>query len=170
MCRAHNMSDEEFESTDAGAAGCTPISVGAIKKGSNVLIKGFPCKVVDYSTAKTGKHGSAKANITGVDIFTGRKYEMFAPTSATAQEPNVDRTEYQLVDFNEGDSNDEGTIVSLMDPESGDTLDDLRIPSTDEYKNLREAFAEGSKDVYVTVLSAMGSRKILPQFQAKDPK
>lgn len=82
------MSDDEaFEQTDAGAAGCTPISVGSIKKGSHVVIKGFPCKVVDYSTAKTGKHGSAKANITGIDIFTSKKYEMFAPTSATAQEP-----------------------------------------------------------------------------------
>lgn len=81
------MSDEEFEGADAGAEGCAPISVGAIKKGSHVVIKGFPCKVVEYSTAKTGKHGSAKANITGVDIFTSKKYEMFAPTSATAQEP-----------------------------------------------------------------------------------
>jgi translation initiation factor 5A len=62
--------------------------VGAIKKGGHVVIKGFPCKVAEYSTAKTGKHGSAKANIMGYDIFSGKKYEMFAPTSATAQEPN----------------------------------------------------------------------------------
>ena len=32
-----------------------------------------PCKVVDMSTSKTGKHGHAKVNFTGVDIFTGKK-------------------------------------------------------------------------------------------------
>jgi len=40
------------------------------------MLKGFPCKVVDYSTSKAGKHGHAKATIVGVDIFTGnyKKY------------------------------------------------------------------------------------------------
>lgn len=36
---------------------------------------------MDISTSKTGKHGHAKANITGLDIFTGRKYEDICPTS-----------------------------------------------------------------------------------------
>ena len=53
-----------------------------------VVIKGFPCRVSDYSTAKTGKHGAAKAMYVGVDIFTGRKYEDSKPTSATTLEPN----------------------------------------------------------------------------------
>jgi len=166
------MSDDEFETTDAGAEGCTNISVGSIKKGGHVCIKGFPCKVVDYSTAKTGKHGSAKAMYTGVDIFTGRKYEDSKPTSATAQEPIVTRTDYNLTDINEGDSNAEGAICSLLDPESGDMLEDLRIPMDDEYKPMREALAANEaagsdKAVVVTVLEAMGKRKILAQFQVK---
>ena len=55
------MSDDEFVSADSGAAGTTPIRVGELKKGMMVMIKGHACKIVDYSTAKTGKHGSAKA-------------------------------------------------------------------------------------------------------------
>jgi hypothetical protein len=44
-----------------------------------------PChrqtQVVDVSTSKTGKHGHAKCNFVGVDIFTGKKYEEMTPSS-----------------------------------------------------------------------------------------
>lgn len=81
------MSDDEFDAADAGSDLSKPVSVGSLYKGSYVLIKGFPVRLTDYSTAKTGKHGSAKAMYVGNDIFTGRKYEDSKPTSATAQEP-----------------------------------------------------------------------------------
>lgn len=58
------------------------------------MLKGFPCKVTDYSTAKPGKHGSAKASIVGKDIFTGKTYEDTWPTSAGVMIPNVTKTEY----------------------------------------------------------------------------
>jgi hypothetical protein len=38
-------------------------------------------QVIDVSTSKTGKHGHAKCNFTGIDIFTGRKYEEMTPSS-----------------------------------------------------------------------------------------
>ena len=37
------------------------------------FLKEKPCKIIDITTSKTGKHGHAKANITGIDIFTGKK-------------------------------------------------------------------------------------------------
>lgn len=40
-----------------------------------VLGEKRPCKIVEYSISKTGKHGHAKASIVGIDIFDGRKYE-----------------------------------------------------------------------------------------------
>ncbi len=88
----------------------------------------------------------------------------------------VVRKEYQAIDLNEGDVNEEGAIASIMDVESGETIDDLRIPvGLDEvgaeYKGLREAIKENSsgsgKDVFVTVLEAMGKRKILSAFMCK---
>ena len=55
------------------------------------MIKDHPCKVTEYSTAKPGKHGSAKATIVGVDIFTAKKYEDSCPTSATVRVPVVSK-------------------------------------------------------------------------------
>jgi translation initiation factor 5A len=110
---------------------------------------------VDYSTSKTGKHGHAKANITGVDIFTGRKYEDISPTSHNMLQPIVTRKDYQLVDV------DEEGFVTMMD-DKNDTRSDLRIdPNSDEtHKKLKEDFDEG-KDLLVTVLAAMSTEKII---------
>ena len=56
------------------------------------MLKGHPCKVTDYSTAKPGKHGSAKATIVGNDIFTNKKHEDSCPTGANMRCPIVNKT------------------------------------------------------------------------------
>ena len=60
-----------MENNQAGSL-TYPQQIGSLKKGAHVLIKGFPCKIIDISTSKTGKHGHAKANYVGIDIFTGK--------------------------------------------------------------------------------------------------
>lgn len=82
--------------------------------------------------------------------------------------PAVKRTEMQLLDIDENDVTDDGAIASVMNPETGDTVDDLRVPLDDpEYKGLREALAEDKKDIFITILEAMGIRKIQAQFATK---
>lgn len=44
-------------------------------------------QIVNYFKGKTGKHGHAKATITALDIFTGRKYEDAMPTSRNVKAP-----------------------------------------------------------------------------------
>ena len=198
------MSDDEFVSADSGAAGTTPIRVGELKKGMMVMIKGHACKIVDYSTAKTGKHGSAKAMCAcppsppcaprrprrpplspglaappstppyspdvGIDIFSGNKHEDTAPTGANTAAPVVERREWLLTDINDADASELGSIASLLDAESGDTRDDLRVPDDKEYANMRAALAADDKDVFVMVIEAIGKGKILPEFVQKDRK
>jgi len=149
------MSDDEhhdvhFESTDSGASKTFPMQAGNIRKNGYIVIKGRPCKVVDVSTSKTGKHGHAKCNFTALDIFTNKKMEDLQPSSHNCDVPNVTRTEFTLIDIS-----DDG-FVSLM-TDSGDTKDDLSLPKgTDDLDKLAQQiqadFDEG-KEVIVSVLA-----------------
>ncbi|XP_022889818.1 eukaryotic translation initiation factor 5A-2 isoform X2 [Olea europaea var. sylvestris] len=131
------MSDEEhhFESkADAGASKTYPQQAGTIRKNGYIVIKGRPCKVVEVSTSKTGKHGHAKCHFVAIDIFTAKKLEDIVPSSH-----NCD--------------------VSLL-TENGNTKDDLRLPTDDNLlTQIKDGFAEG-KDLVVSVMSAMGEEQI----------
>ncbi len=126
-------------------------------------------QIEEVTTSKTGKHGHAKANYYGYDIFTGKRYEDVAPTSHSIASPVVDRKEYILTDINDDDVSEEGAIVTLMD-EEGENREDLRLPEEEAYNPLRAAFSEGSKEVWITVTSAMGISKIEAQFVLKEAK
>ncbi|KAG5569458.1 hypothetical protein H5410_059224 [Solanum commersonii] len=98
------MSDEEhhFESkADAGASKTYPQQAGTIRKSGYIVIKGRPCKVVEVSTSKTGKHGHAKCHFVAIDIFNGKKLEDIVPSSHNCDVPHVNRTDYQLIDISE---------------------------------------------------------------------
>merc|ERR1712173_418763 len=120
------MADDEeptFETADAGSSLTYPQQAGEIRKGSHLMIKGRPCKCVEVSTSKTGKHGHAKAHIVAIDIFTGKKYEDLCPSSHNLDVPFVKRTEYQVLTADEKTGE-----VSLLVAESGETKDDLNPP------------------------------------------
>mmetsp|Transcript_17381 Transcript_17381/g.43686 ORF Transcript_17381/g.43686 Transcript_17381/m.43686 type:complete len:166 (+) Transcript_17381:72-569(+) len=154
------MSDHEhetFEQADAGASLTYPQQAGTIRKNGYLVINNRPCKVVDVSTSKTGKHGHAKCHFVAIDIFTGKKYEDLTPSSHNCDVPNVSRQEYTLVDINE-----EG-YLSLME-ENGTTREDLRLPTgTDEADKLaiqiKADFDEG-KELVLSVLKAMGEEMV----------
>merc|ERR1712003_309689 len=112
-----------FETTDSGASHTYPQQAGEIKKGSHLMIKGRPCKCIEVSTSKTGKHGHAKAHIVALDIFTSKKYEDLCPTSHNAQVPFVKRAEYQALTADEAS----GQVSLLL--EGGGTKDDLNLPN-----------------------------------------
>lgn len=64
MAEAHD--DEElFTTGDAGASVTFPKQCSALRKGEAVCIKSRPCKIVEMSTSKTGKHGHAKVCMVG---------------------------------------------------------------------------------------------------------
>jgi translation initiation factor 5A len=73
-----------------------PTQASALRKGSYVLLKDKPCKIVDLSTSKTGKHGHAKIKMTGIDIFTGQKVEDLSPSTHNMEVPVVKKDELQV--------------------------------------------------------------------------
>ncbi|PAV15824.1 eukaryotic translation initiation factor 5A [Pyrrhoderma noxium] len=151
------MSDDEqhnvqFEEASAGASLTYPMQCSALRKNGHVVIKGRPCKIVDMSTSKTGKHGHAKVNLVAIDIFTGKKLEEISPSTHNVDVPNVKRDDYQLLDIAEDDN-----FLSLMTTD-GALKDDVKLPEGEIGQQIQDAFSEG-KDLIITVLSAMGEEQ-----------
>ena len=130
------------------------MQAGLIRKGGYIVIKNRPCKVVDVSTSKTGKHGHAKCHFVGIDIFTDKKMEELCQSSHNINVPNVIRKEYKLINI-------EDNYVSLLD-ENGDSKDDLQLPNDPIIsKNIIDKFEDGNEDIFITTISAMDEEKIL---------
>jgi translation initiation factor 5A len=141
--------NETFEEASAGSSLTYPMQCSALRKNGHVVIKGHPCKIVEMSTSKTGKHGHAKVSLVGIDIFDGKKYEDMSPSTHNMEVPNVKRIEYTLIDVTE-----EG-YLSLMD-ENGDMRDDLHCNHDDELKAEIQKRFDAGDEMLITVLAAMG--------------
>lgn len=139
--------EQDFDGADAGASKTFPSQASAVRKNGHMVIKSRPCKIVEMSTSKTGKHGHAKIHFVGIDIFTQKKYEDIVPSTHNVDVPHVKRQEFQLIDISDG-------FMSLMD-ESGGTKDDVRVPSDDLGKNIEERFAN-EEQLLVSVITSMG--------------
>ncbi|KIM41705.1 hypothetical protein M413DRAFT_444946 [Hebeloma cylindrosporum] len=156
------MSDDEshnqtFEAAGSGASLTFPMQCSALRKNGHVVIKGRPCKIVDMSTSKTGKHGHAKVHLVAIDIFTGKKMEDISPSTHNMDVPNVSRNEFQLVNIDDG-------FLNLMNAD-GAAKDDVKVPEGDLGKDIQAAFDDG-KDLLVTIISAMGEEQAISWKEA----
>uniref|UniRef100_A0A7N8XHY2 Eukaryotic translation initiation factor 5A n=1 Tax=Mastacembelus armatus TaxID=205130 RepID=A0A7N8XHY2_9TELE len=152
--------DLDFQTGESGASATYPMQCSALRKNGYVVLKGRPCKIVEMSTSKTGKHGHAKVNLVGIDIFTNKKYEDMCPSTHNMDVPSIKRIDYQnksyrkcidkemlLVNINEN-------YMSLMS-DNGDIREDLRVPDNEVGKEIEAKFDAGDEFI-VTVISAMG--------------
>ncbi|KAH0795138.1 Eukaryotic translation initiation factor 5A [Histomonas meleagridis] len=147
--------DLDIAHIDTGALESTSIPVNKLKKGGYVLLEGRPCRVVDIAKSKTGKHGHAKANIAGTDIFTGRRYEAHLPTSHDIEVPFVQRQDYALINI-------DGKNTQLLDLQ-GNMREDVELGDDEicqkvinEYEN-----NDSGDEIIVTVISSNGESRII---------
>merc|ERR1711883_14271 len=126
------MGDEDFDfqGGDAGASETFPQQCSALRKNGFVMIKNRPCKIVEMSTSKTGKHGHAKVHMVALDIFTGKKLEDICPSTHNMNVPNVTRKDYQMCSIDDG-------FCELMD-DDGEMKSDLKVPDDDVGKEVVE--------------------------------
>jgi len=79
-----------------------PLQATLCRKGVFAILKDCPCKVNDLKVSKTGKHGSAKANMVGYDIVTGKKYQETVPGHTMMYGFTPVKVEYEVADIQDG--------------------------------------------------------------------
>ncbi len=90
--------------------------VKSLKPGSYFMLEDEPCRIVSIEKSKPGKHGAAKANITAVGFFTGRKRNAIMPADRMVDVPVIDKRSATIIA-------DLGDNLSIMDSESYETFE-----------------------------------------------
>jgi len=94
----------------------TYAELGDLRVGSYLIIDGEPCRVVEISKAKTGKHGSAKAHVVAISIISGVKKTLVAPVDTRVEVPIIDKRVGQVLAVSEKN-------IQIMDMESFETFE-----------------------------------------------
>ena len=140
--------------------GFYPAQASSIRKGGYILIRERPCKVIEMSTSKTGKHGHAKINFTGIDIFTEKKMEEICQSTHNINVPEVKKKEYQLLDIS-----DDG-FLTLFDEETNESSEDQKLRDKKLDLEIIKQFEDG-KDLIVTIIFAMGESAAVDYKESK---
>ena len=74
-----------------------PMELGALRVGSYIIIDGEPCRIMNYTKSKPGKHGSAKARIVAVGVFDEAKRTLVKPVSARVEVPIIQKKGGQVI-------------------------------------------------------------------------
>jgi translation initiation factor 5A len=103
-----------------------PVDVGSLRVGGYLIVDGEPCRIVDITKSKPGKHGSAKARIVAIGIFDGVKKSFVKPVALTADVPIIDKRMGQVFAVNPSG-------IQIMDLETYEYLD-APYPEEEEMK------------------------------------
>ncbi|MBX5320629.1 MAG: translation initiation factor IF-5A [Candidatus Bathyarchaeota archaeon] len=93
-----------------------PVDVGTLREGGYIIVDGEPCRIVEITKSKPGKHGSAKARIVAIGIFDGVKRSIVKPVDANAEVPIIEKRSGQVFAVTP-------SSVQIMDLETYEYLD-----------------------------------------------
>ena len=137
------------EKKEEVCASVCPVKAGDIKKGHLLVLKGGACKAIDVVHFKPGKHGKAKATITAVDIFTGRKSVLSGPCHAMLSQPELETEVLILSDLDV----DDASLSAISD--EGE-MTHLRLPTATDQKlceRIQKAFNAEEGEIHLTATS-----------------
>jgi len=112
-----------------------------------MIIDNEPCRIVDITKSKPGKHGSAKARIVAIGVFDGQKRQFVKPVDSNAEIPIIDKRPGQVFTVNPNS-------VQIMDLETYEYVD---APFPEE-ENLKAKLTVGTEIEYWKI---MGRIKIV---------
>ena len=95
-------------------------TIGELKPGSFVLIEDVPCKVINTTHSKPGKHGAAKVRMEAVGIVDGKKRSIVQSVDVRMDVPIIEKKNAQVISVS-------GDKASVMDTESFETFE-IDIP------------------------------------------
>ena len=93
-----------------------PAGVGSLREGRYIIVDGEPCRIVDITKSKPGKHGSAKARIVAIGILDGAKRSFVKPVDANVEVPIINKRSGQVFAVT-------SSGVQIMDLETYEYLD-----------------------------------------------
>lgn len=104
-----------------------PVELGSIKVGSYVMVENEPCRIVDYSKSKPGKHGAAKARVVAIGVFDGVKRSFVKPVDSNVEVPLIEKRSGQVLALMP-------SAIQLMDLETFEVFE-APIPEDADLKN-----------------------------------
>jgi translation initiation factor 5A len=109
-----------------------------------MIIDNEPCRIVDITKSKPGKHGSAKARIVAIGVFDNQKRQFVKPVDSNAEIPIIDKRPGQVFAVNPSG-------VQIMDLETFEYLD---APFPEE-EDIKAKLAPGVEIEYWKIMGRM---------------
>ena len=135
------------------------MQISLVRVGHVVVLKNRPCKISNITTAAPGKHGAAKAIMTGFDVVRGAKIQESRCTCDNIAVPKLVKEDYTLCDFDT-----QTNLISVLDKNLVSHTYDV----TDE--NVKKALcetisknkdADADVEIKVTIMHCAGVTKVL---------
>ena len=119
--------------------------VRELKENKYILLDDEPCKIVEITTSKPGKHGEAKARIVAIGVFDNTKRSVVYPTKHKIKVPIIEKKTAQILSITQT----EGLFMDM------ETFEQFSIPIPEEFKE------KAVSGVEVEYWESMGKRKLM---------
>jgi translation initiation factor 5A len=118
-----------------------PVDVGSLRVGGYVIVDNEPCRVVNLTKSKPGKHGSAKARVIAIGVFDETKRTFVKPVDSQIEVPMINKKGGQVLALLPN-------AVQIMDLENYEIFE---VPYPDEEK-LKQKLESGVEVEYWRIL------------------